>query len=60
MIESKNLRRLEDGPVNGTPLRLGGEVIGQALDAPLPVSGGWNVSRIADLSLGSNGISTYK
>ena len=50
-IESKNLRRLEDGPVNGTPLRLGGEVIGQALDAPLPVSGGWNVSRIADLSL---------
>ena len=50
-IESKNLRRLEDGPVNGTPLRVGGEVIGQALDAPLPVSGGWNVSRIADLSL---------
>ena len=50
-IESKNLRRLEDGPVNGTPLRVGGEVIGHALDAPLPVSGGWNVSRIADLSL---------
>ena len=50
-IESKNLRRLEDGPVNGTPLRFGNEVIGQALDAPLPVSGGWNVSRIADLSL---------
>ena len=50
-IESKNLRRLEDGPVKGTPLRFGNEVIGQALDAPLPVSGGWNVSRIADLSL---------
>ena len=50
-IESKNLRRLEDGPVNGTPLRFGDEVIGQALDAPLPVSGGWNLSRIADLSL---------
>ena len=50
-IESKNLRRLEDGPVNGTPLRLGDEEIGQALDAPLPVSGGWNLSRIADLSL---------
>ena len=50
-IEGKNLRRLEDGPVNGTFLRVGDEVIGQALDAPLPVSGGWNVSRIADLSL---------
>ena len=50
-IESKNLRHLEDGPVNGTPLHFGDEVIGQALDAPLPVSGGWNVSRIADLSL---------
>ncbi len=51
LIESKNLRRLEDGPVNGTSLRVGDEVIGQALDAPLPVSGGWNLSRIADLSL---------
>ena len=51
LIESKNLRRLEDGPVNGTPLYFGDEVIGQALDAPLPVSGGWNLSRIADLSL---------
>ena len=50
-IESKNLRRLEDGPVNGTPLHFGDEVIGQALDAPLPVSGGWNLSRITDLSL---------
>ena len=50
-IESKNLRHIEDGPVNGTPLHFGDEVIGQALDAPLPVSGGWNLSRIADLSL---------
>ena len=51
LIASKSLRRLEDGPVNGTPLRFGDEVIGQALDAPLPGSGGWNLSRIADLSL---------
>ena len=50
-IESKNLRRLEDGPVNGTPLHFGKEMIGQALDAPLPASGGWNLSRITDLSL---------
>ena len=51
LIASKSLRRLEDGPVNGTPLHFGNEVIGQALDAPLPDSGGWNLSRIADLSL---------
>ncbi len=51
LIESQNLRRLEDGPLNGTPLHFGDEVIGQGLDAPLPESGGWNLSRIADLSL---------
>ena len=51
LIESKSLRRLEDGPVNGSPLRVGAEVIGQVLDAPLPVSSGWKVSRVADLSL---------
>ena len=52
LIESQNLRRLEDGPLNGTPLHFGDEVIGQALEAPLPVSGGWMLSRVADLSLG--------
>ena len=46
-----NLHHLEDGPVGGTPLSFGDEVIGQALDAPLPDSGGWNLSRIVDLSL---------
>jgi hypothetical protein len=51
LIESKGLRRLEDGPVGGTPLHFGNDVIGQAIDAPLPASGGWNPSRIADLSL---------
>ena len=51
LIKSQNLRRLEDGPLNGTPLHFGDELIGQALDAPLPVSGGWNLSRITDLSL---------
>ena len=51
VIESTSLRRLEDGPVNGTPLHFGNEVIGQVLDAPVPASGGWNLSRIADLSL---------
>ena len=45
------VRRLEDGPTGGTPIKFGEDVIGQVLDAPLPNSGGWNLARIADLSL---------
>lgn len=51
LIENKSLRRLEDGPVGGTVLHFGNEVIGQAIDAPISQSGVWNPSRIADLSL---------
>jgi surface antigen len=51
LIVEKNLRCLEDGPVGGTLLHFGDEVIGQVLDAPLPASGSWNLSRTADLSL---------
>lgn len=51
LIKDKKLRRLEDGPLGGTPLRFGDEVIGQAIDAPMPNSGGWNLARISDLSL---------
>jgi len=51
LVAERNLRRLEDGPFGGTPLYFGEDVIGQAMDAPLPESGGWNVGRIADLSL---------
>ena len=51
LIADKNLRCLEDGPMGGTLLYFGNDVIGQAMDAPLPESGGWNLGRIADLSL---------
>ena len=51
LIAQKNLRCLEDGPMGGTQLYFGNDVIGQAMDAPLPESGGWNLGRIADLSL---------
>ncbi len=51
LIEEGNLRRLEDGPVGGSPLYFGDDEIGQILDAPIPSSGGWNVSRVADLAL---------
>ncbi len=51
LIRDKKLRCLEDGPLGGTPLQFGDEVIGQAIDAPMPSSGGWSLSRISDLSL---------
>ncbi|MDM8553472.1 hypothetical protein QUF75_01940 [Desulfococcaceae bacterium HSG7] len=51
LITDANIRQLEDGPVGGTLLHFGDDIIGQALDAPLPASGGWYLSRIADLSL---------
>jgi hypothetical protein len=51
LIAGKSMRALEDGPIGGTHLYFGDEIIGQAMDAPLPDSGGWNVARIADLSL---------
>lgn len=51
LIKNNELRRLEDGPVGGTPLPFGDDVIGQAIDAPISQPGAWNPSRIADLSL---------
>ncbi len=51
LIATKGIRGLEDGPVGGTHLYFGNESIGQAMSAPLPESGGWNLARIADLSL---------
>jgi len=51
LIATGNMRRLEDGPVGGTQIYFGNDVVGQALDARLPSAGGWNISRIADLSL---------
>ena len=51
LIAARNIRSLEDGPVGGTLIHFGNDVIGQAVEAALPSSGGWNLSRIADLSL---------
>jgi hypothetical protein len=47
----KSLRQLEDGPVGGTLIDFGDDVIGQAMDAPLPASGGWNLARVSDVAL---------
>jgi hypothetical protein len=46
-----NLRKLEDGPVGGTPIHFGDDLIGYAMDAPLPMEGPWSLVRILDASL---------
>ena len=51
LIAARNLRCLEDGPVGGTSLNFGDEIVGWVMDAPLPLEGGWHLSRVADLSL---------
>lgn len=51
LIQTSGIRRLEDGPVGGTPLLFGDDLVGYAVEAALPSSGPWNPSRISDISL---------
>ena len=51
LIKDKAVRRLEGSPAGGTDITLGEQLVGHALDVPLPRKGSWNVARIVDLSL---------
>jgi hypothetical protein len=51
LIGDREICRLEDGPDGGTPVMFGDDTVGYAIDAPLPDSGSWKLSRITDLSL---------
>ena len=51
MMRQKTIRQLEDAPSGGSAIYFGAEIVGQAIDAPLPSTGGWKLARIADLSL---------
>ncbi len=51
MMSDRVLRGLEESPSGGSAIYFGNEVVGQAIDAPLPRSGSWNLARIVDLSL---------
>lgn len=44
-------RKLEEGPVGGNLFHFGDDVLGYAMDAPLPEKGPWNLARIRDGSL---------
>lgn len=50
-INNKSIRRLEDGPSGGSTINFGEDIVGYAIDAPLPRSGSWKLARIADLTL---------
>lgn len=50
-VQNNSIRRLEDSPNGGEAIYFGNEIIGQAINAPLPSSGSWNLARISDLSL---------
>ena len=51
ILKTGAIRRLEDGPVGGTRVTFGDELVGHAINAPLPLSGAWNPTRVLDLSL---------
>lgn len=51
LTNDSGIRRLEGIPVGGTHITVGGDLIGQAIDVPLPTTGSWKVARIVDLSL---------
>ena len=51
LIKDNAIRRLEGSPVGGTHITVGDELVGQAIEAPLPKSGSWKLARILDLSL---------
>jgi hypothetical protein len=50
-LQEGKLRKLEDGPVGGSLFHFGDDVIGYAMDAPLPEEGPWNLARIKDGTL---------
>lgn len=50
-IETRGLRKIEDAPLGGTAIRIGDDVVGHAIEAPLPDDRTWDICRIADLSL---------
>ena len=50
-IKSQKPRKLEDGPVGGTPLHFGDDQVGYVIDAAIPEKGPWSLARIKDGAL---------
>jgi hypothetical protein len=50
-LQERKIRKIEDGPVGGSWFYFGEDVLGYAMDAPLPEEGPWNLARIKDGAL---------
>ena len=46
-----SLRRLEDAPSGGEPLKVGDEIFGHALNCPLQIDNTWDAVRIKEMAL---------
>ena len=46
-----NVRRLEDEPSGGDPLKVGDDSLGHALNCPLQIDGAWDAVRIKQMAL---------
>ena len=46
-----SLRRLEDAPSGGEPLKVGDEIFGHALNCPLQIDSAWDAVRIKEMAL---------
>ena len=52
MLESHQVRQIEDGPYGGTPVLVGNDAVGETITAPYDSDGGvWGAVRISDYSL---------
>lgn len=49
LIKGSGLRKLESDPIGGSPVILGNELVGHAIDAP--IDAGWNLARVRDFAL---------
>lgn len=49
LIKAAGLRKLESDPIGGSPVILGNELIGHAIEAP--IAAGWNLARVRDFAL---------
>ena len=46
-----SVRRLEDEPSGGAPLKVGDEILGHVLNCPLQIDKAWEAARIKEMAL---------
>ncbi|NJS14523.1 MAG: hypothetical protein HC788_07840 [Sphingopyxis sp.] len=50
-LATGTLSKIEDPPLGGSAIMVGNDVVGHAIEAPLPSDATWDICRIADLAL---------